>query len=395
MNLRRLLLQRAARLMASPALMPNRLVPGARASRSLGALLALVNSAPASPASPAGPASRRFAPVVPRALRFPQDHGAHPKYRTEWWYATGWLTRPGGPDFGFQITFFRSATGYPTENPSRFAPHQLLLAHAALALPERGRLLHAERSARVMPALARYAEAETDIQVGTGTRGWFLRRDPGTDTYQARIASSELGLELSLKAPDSPLLQGQAGFSRKGPQPLQASHYYSRPQLQVSGLVRTQSGQRTPIPVRGLAWFDHEWSSEILGEDAVGWDWIGINLDDGGALMAFCIRDEQGRRLWHEASLREGATGRVRTGLQVHFEPLRHWSSVRSGARWPIAQRIQIEQQTYEIEPLIDDQELVMRGVTYWEGAVTLNQAGRRIGRGYLELTGYAGRVRL
>jgi predicted secreted hydrolase len=339
--------------------------------------------------------ARRFAQVVPRALRFPQDHGAHPEYRTEWWYATGWLTRPGGPDFGFQVTFFRSATGYPAENPSRFAPRQLLLAHAALALPERGRLLHAERSARAMPPLARFAEEDTDIQVGTGTRGWSLRRDPATDTYHAHIESVDLALELSLKAPDSPLLQGEAGFSRKGPESHQASHYYSRPQLQVSGQVRLQSNQRMAVAVRGTAWFDHEWSSEILGENAVGWDWIGINLDDGGALMAFCIRDAQGRRLWHEASLRDGTTGRVRTGLPVTFEPVRHWQSVRSGARWPIAQRLTIDQQTYEIEPLLEDQELAMRGVTYWEGAVTLSRAGRRIGRGYLELTGYAGRVRL
>jgi len=389
---RRLLLQRMAFLLGRSPRAPTRLASGSQALAPLLTMSALAAPPGASQAEPALP---RFAPVEPRALRFPRDHGAHPQYRTEWWYATGWLTRPGGPDFGFQVTFFRSATGYPTENPSRFAPRQLLLAHAALALPERGRLLHAERSARAMPVLARFAQDDTDIQVGTGAHGWSLRRDPLSDTYHAHVESSELGLELALKATDDPLLQGEAGFSRKGPQPHQASHYYSRPQLAVSGQVRMHSGQQRPIPVRGQAWFDHEWSSEILGDDAVGWDWIGINLEDGGALMAFCIRDAQGKTLWNEGSLREGRAGRVRTGLKVRFDPMRHWRSVRSGARWPIAQQLHIDGQIYQIEPLLDDQELVMRGVTYWEGAVTLSRDGRRIGRGYLELTGYAGRVRL
>jgi len=392
MNLRRLWVHRAAHLLGSGPLARSRLNSGAQTWKVLGGLLPL-GATPSD--SQAESSTQRFAPVVRRALRFPQDHGAHPEHRTEWWYATGWLARPGGADFGFQVTFFRSATGYPTENPSRFAPRQLLLAHAAVALPERGRLLHAERSARAMQPMAHYSEEDTDIQIGAGARSWSLRRDPATDTYHARMESGDLGLELSLKAPDRPLLQGESGFSRKGPDPRQASHYYSRPQLQVTGRVRMQPGQQAPFPVRGLAWFDHEWSSEILGEKAVGWDWIGINLEDGGALMAFCIRDAQGKPLWHEASLREGATGRVRTGLKVTFEPVRYWQSVRSGARWPIAQRLQIEEHAYQIEPLLEDQELVMRGVTYWEGAVTLSREGRRIGRGYLELTGYAGRVRL
>ncbi|MEY4864135.1 MAG: hypothetical protein RLZ51_2230 [Pseudomonadota bacterium] len=339
--------------------------------------------------------NERFAQVRPRALAFPRDHGAHPDYRTEWWYATGWLSRADGPDFGFQVTFFRSATGYPADNPSRFAPRQLLLAHAALALPEQGRLVHAERSARAMPALATASEADTEVQIGTGVRGWRLRRDAATDTYHAQIESAALGLELALKAPSAPLLQGEAGFSRKGPGPLQASHYYSRAQLEVSGQVRAGSSGTPSMRVRGKAWFDHEWSSEILGEAAVGWDWIGINLDDGGALMAFRIRDAEGRTLWREASLRDGPQGRLRTGLPVVFEPVRFWTSVRNGARWPVSQRVMVDGQTYELEPLQDDQELVMRGLTYWEGAVTLRQAGRRIGRGYLELTGYAGRVRL
>jgi predicted secreted hydrolase len=339
--------------------------------------------------------SDRFATITPRPLQFPRDHGAHPQTRTEWWYLTGWLTRPEGPDFGFQITFFRSATGYPEDNPSRFAPRQLLIGHAALALPERGRLLHVERVARALPPLALADDTDTDIRIGTGSRRWALRRDPHHDTYEAEIQSPELALQLRLEAPTAPLLQGQAGYSRKGPLPTQASHYYSRPQLSVQGRVRISPGAGPDLGVQGRAWFDHEWSSDILGDDAVGWDWVGINLDDGGALMAFRIRDAQGRTLWQDASLRQGPQGPTRTGLSAGFEPLRWWSSTRTAARWPVAQRLRIEGRVLDLHPLFDDQELVMRGVTYWEGAVRISERGQAIGRGYLELTGYAGRVRL
>lgn len=337
----------------------------------------------------------QFEPITPRPLRFPRDHGAHPQTRTEWWYLTGWLSRAGASDLGFQITFFRSATGYPQDNPSRFAPRQLLIGHAALALPERGRLVHAERVARALPPLTQAEETDTNLRIGTGSRRWALRRDPDSDSYNAEIGAPGLSMQLRLQPDGPPLLQGQAGFSRKGPLPSQASHYYSRPQLKVSGSLLIGQGSARETQVAGQAWFDHEWSSDILGDDAVGWDWVGINLDDGGALMAFRIRDAQGQTLWEDASLRQGPQGRLRTGLSAEFQPLRWWTSLRSAARWPVAQRLRIEDRVLELQPLFDDQELVMRGVTYWEGAILVTEQGQRIGRGYLELTGYAGRVRL
>jgi predicted secreted hydrolase len=333
-------------------------------------------------------------------LRFPQDHGAHPGFRTEWWYVTGWLQRDGAADAGFQITFFRSRSAHPDANPSRFAPTQLVLAHAALALPEHGRLLHAQRAARAGFGLATTATGDTRAIIGTGPEAWSLTRDPATDRYRAHASGRDFAFTLEL-APDAPpLLQGQAGYSRKGPSPTQASHYYSRPQMAVTGSIRTgrSAVSNAPgAPVRGRAWFDHEWSSDYLGSQSSGWDWIGINLDDGGALMAFQIRSTDGKPTWRDATLRRGANGPVRTGLSPVFETLRSWRSVRSGAQWPVSQRVRIDDLVIDLEPLFDDQELDARGstgITYWEGAVTASVSGRRIGRGYLELTGYAGALR-
>ena len=335
-------------------------------------------------------------PVAPTpALRFPEDHGSHPGHRIEWWYVTGWIKRPDAPEAGFQVTFFRSLTAHPRGNPSAFAPRQLILAHAALALPERAQLLHAERASRTAFEMAGAATGDTRVWIGRGDSAWSLVRDPATDRYRAHIQGDpfELDLELAPNAP--PLLQGDAGFSRKGPLPTQASRYYSRPQLQVSGQIR--QGSRS-TSVNGTAWFDHEWASELLAPGAVGWDWVGINLDDGGALMAFRVRDQAGRVVWHSALLRDGPHGPIRRDLIPQFEPLRTWRSSRTGARWPVEMRLVLGSRTIELQPLFDDQELNARGstgTTYWEGAVTAIEQGRRIGRGYLELTGYAGALRL
>ncbi len=351
--------------------------------------------------APGGAASRSatpfaWAPVRPDPpMRFPDDFGAHPDHRTEWWYVTGWLARPGAADAGFQLTFFRSRTAHPAANPSRFAPTQLVLAHAALALPERGRLLHAERSARAGFGLAGAGTADTRVWIGAGADAWSLHRDPGSGRYLARIAARDFAFELELDPRTPPLLQGRAGFSRKGPGEAQASRYYSRPQMTVAGTVRVAG---TDSRVEGLAWFDHEWSSEILDDRAAGWDWTGLNLDDGGALMAFRIRTRDGGVAWRDATLREGPDGSPRTGLSPEWTPLRHWRSARSGATWPVSMRLRVAGRDLELRPLFDDQELDARGstgTTYWEGAVTAFEAGRRVGRGYLELTGYAGALRL
>ncbi|HEX5093395.1 MAG TPA: carotenoid 1,2-hydratase [Burkholderiales bacterium] len=305
-----------------------------------------------------------------RRLRFPRDHGAHPDYRTEWWYATGWLARGGAP-LGFQVTFFRARTPWTSANPSAFAPRQLIFAHAAIADPAVGHLRHDERAAREAMGLAGAGEGTTEAWVDD----WSLRLEG--DTYRARIAARQFTLELALKAPGAPVLQGERGYSRKGPLPAQASYYYSRPHLAVAG---TLDG----APVRGSAWLDHEWSSRYLAPQAAGWDWCGLNLEDGRSLMAFRIRARSGGEFYAPPG--------------VSFTPRRLWRSPRTGIEYPVAMRVQSGGQAYELEPLMDDQELDARASTgnvYWEGAVRALRAGREAGRGYLELTGYGEPLRL
>lgn len=295
-----------------------------------------------------------------RNLQFPFDHGAHPDYRQEWWYVTGWLKTARGEDLGFQITFFRTKLNFESENPSNFTPRQVILAHAALSDPKHGRLRHDERAARTALGLAGSTEGTTRVWVDD----WIL--DLSNQQYKAKINARDFSLELDFLA-SKLVLQGQSGFSRKGLKEGEASYYYSRPQLAVRG---TADGQ----PVTGTAWLDHEWSSQYMASNATGWDWCGLNMLDGSSLMAFRMRGKDGETVFSPPD--------------TSFQVLRTWKSPRTGALYPVSMKVN----QYVLEPLMDDQELDARastGTIYWEGAVRALREGREAGRGYLELTGY------
>lgn len=345
----------------------------------------------ASAAGAAEPGAPRYAAVQPGVtLAFPADHGAHPQFRTEWWYLTGWLKDAEGRPLGFQVTFFRTRPAIDQRNPSAFAPRQILFAHAALSDPGVGRLLHDQRAAREGFGLARASTTDTDILLDD----WRLVRVANGD-FRVRAPGKDFGLDLTFRPTQPVMLQGDAGYSRKGPSPAQASHYYSLPHLAVAGTARTGARGRK---VTGSAWMDREWSSTLLDPRAAGWDWTGLNLDDGGALMAFQVRDARGRALWAGGSLRDAQGHVTRLGPdQIRFMVERRWRSPRTGALYPVQQvvtaRLPAGERRWRLTPLFDDQELDSRaggGPVYWEGAVRVEG-----GRGYLELTGYASPLRL
>lgn len=341
--------------------------------------------------SPLAAPAVEFAPVLPgRQLVFPRDHGAHPDFRTEWWYATGWLKLPDGSPLGFQTTFFRVRTGIGESSDSAFAPKQLILAHAAIADPALGRLRHDERSARVGFGRAGADTERTHVWIGD----WKLEQEAGA--YRATVRSADFAYSLALKPGAPPLLNGQAGFSAKAADPRHASYYYSQPQITVSGEV-TLGGRSQPVT--GQAWLDHEWSSELLPTGAQGWDWIGINLHDGSALMAFRLRGDGDSAVWSAASYRAaGGSTLTFPPSAISFAALRHWRSPRTGISYPVAWRLQVGQRLFTLQALLDDQELDSRrstGAIYWEGAVRLLEDEREVGLGYLEMTGYGEPIRL
>ena len=223
---------------------------------------------------------------------------------------------------------------------------------------------------------------------------WRMRREGSRIT--TRIDAADFVLDLELAPTQPPLLQGEDGFSRKGAAPAAASRYYSLPQLRVTG--RVSRGPRRDR-VTGTAWLDHEWSSEYLEPGASGWDWIGLNLDDGGALMLFRIRDRRHGTRWAGGTLRTADGGRrVFAPREITFTPGRRWRSPRTGIEYPVEWRVRAGDLEIALRPFMDDQESDSRrstGAVYWEGAVTALRGGRPIGRGYLELTGYGEPLRM
>jgi predicted secreted hydrolase len=223
---------------------------------------------------------------------------------------------------------------------------------------------------------------------------WSLERAGGN--YTAKIDAENFSFALTFSETQAVLINGNSGLSRKGPAAQAASYYYSLPHLKVTGSI---SRDGRSAPVSGEAWLDHEWSSEYLDSQAVGWDWIGINLDDGAVLMAFRIRDARGEARWAGGTLR-GADGSVQLlgPGDVSFVSRRTWVSPRTGIVYPIQWQVHAGSQEFELEPLFADQENDTRlssGAIYWEGAVRASVRHRVVGRGYLELTGYGERLRL
>lgn len=322
------------------------------------------------------------------ALNFPADFGAHPQQAIEWWYLTGLLGDAGGaPRYGYQLTFFRLPGPAPANHPSALAPKQLLLGHVALSDLGAKKQRHAQRLLRALPGAVHAAVGDCDVKL----RDWTLQRTG--DGYRAAFNGPGFALELQLDAPEPPLLQGDAGLSRKGPDPAQFSRYYSRPQLATRAAL-TLDGQR--LALTGRAWLDHEWSNSVLGA-AVGWDWLGINLDDGRALTLFQLRRKDGRRDWAGGSLRTpGQADRSFEPDEVEMTPTRHWASPATGTRWPVEWRLKSPAGEMRLAAAFDAQEINAShssGLVYWEGAARLfDRENRPLGAGYLELTGYAGK---
>ncbi len=338
-------------------------------------------------------------------IRFPGDAGAHPEFATEWWYVTGYAG-DGNLEaaYGFQVTFFRSRVAQTQALQSRLAAKQLLFAHAAVTDVKGKRLWSDQRIARWsgLPPSANSTDIAfaSERDTGVAIRDWSLQRS-GNDLH-ARIRASNFSLDLTFAQTQGVLLQGDDGFSRKGPQSSEFSYYYSLPQLRTSGVL-TLNAKSLAIGNGGAntatAWLDHEWSNTLLDDDATGWDWIGINLFDQSALTAFQLRDKHGNAFWDGGSFRSGENQFTFHPGEVTFKPLRTWRSPLTKAIYPVEWLVRTPADFYTVRAMIDNQELDSTnstGAIYWEGLCEVWDSNQqKVGRGYLEMTGYAAPLKL
>ena len=326
---------------------------------------------------------------------FPRDHGAHPDFRTEWWYFTGNLQEDAGKRFGYQLTFFRQGVLQKAKNSiNPWSIRDLYLAHFSLTDVSADQFWYAERISRKGPGLADASERGLDVRL----LNWTARMEEGLIRIDARHQQVELSLELSPRKPI--VYHGQNGLSRKGPREGQASYYTSFTDLATKGVIRPPSSP-SAIRVRGTSWFDQEFGSNQLASNQVGWDWFSLHLSDGQDLMIYFLRRNDGSLEPTSSGTLVDPTGKT-THLRlpdINVEVLNHWKSPKTGGRYPSRWRIRVPNSGIEllVNPLVAAQELITEsstGVVYWEGAVS--GKGKSSNRdvnceGYVEMTGYAG----
>lgn len=364
----------------------------------------------------------------PREIMFPADHGPHDDFQTEWWYYTGNLTAETGEHFGFQLTFFRRALVPPAQRAGRgsaWGADQVYMAHLALTDVNGGRHYAFERLARGAAGLAG-AQAEpfrvwlegwevAEVGAGSGSAGAGSGRGLKSTSDMVKSAEADWGmggpmrlraaaqdlasglnlsLDLSLGDLKGPVLQGDRGYSRKGPEPGNASYYVSLTRLATQGTV-TVGGKA--FAVTGLSWMDHEWSTSALGAEQVGWDWFSIQLDDDTELMVFQLRRADGGvDAFSSGTLiaADGSTRQLGPG-DFSIQPTDTWRSPATGAEYPAGWRLSVPIAGLDLTlvPWLADQEMDV-SYAYWEGAVKIEgtASGQAVtGNGYVELTGYAG----
>jgi predicted secreted hydrolase len=346
--------------------------------------------------------------LEPRPFVFPEDHGPHPGYRTEWWYLTGHLEAEDGRAFAFQVTFFRNALAPEVEveaeaeaDPeaegptSAWATNQLWMAHAAVTDVTAGAHVHAERIARGAVGLA----GATADPFRVWLEDWsFEGVAPGSAfPFRVRVGIDGTPVELALRVEEGkdPVLQGDRGLSQKGPEPGNASYYLSWTRMPLSGTLRLAEGE-APVAVRGEGWMDREWSTSALGSMHVGWDWFQVQLDDGRDLMFFELRRDDGLPdpLNHGALVEADGSFRPLGAGEVELEVTGRWASPVDGAEYPSGWIVRIPGEEIELTltPLVADQEMRV-SFRYWEGGLEVSGTAAGVpvrGRGFAELTGYA-----
>jgi predicted secreted hydrolase len=331
----------------------------------------------------------------PRVWNFPKDFGAHPEYRTEWWYFTGNLADHSGSRYGYQLTFFRQGIRQkPPNSGNSWDIRDIYLAHFAMTDVPRNKFNAVDRLSRGGPGLAGASPDGMDVWL----LNWSARMKGSVIYLEARDSGMELNFQLVPQKP--PILHGQNGYSQKGPVPGQASYYTSLTDPKTRGTLKLGSSE-TPIEVQGTSWFDQEFGSNELSQDQKGWDWFSLHLSDGRDLMIYFLRLKDGSVEPSSSGTLVAPDGASRhlSLSDLRVSVLDHWKSPRSKGEYPSHWRIQIPSAKIDltVTPLIADQELDTKdstGITYWEGAVVGKggPGGREVScEGYVELTGYAG----
>src|SRR5438132_6119002 len=333
-----------------------------------------------------------------RALKFPEDHGPHPDFQTEWWYFVGNLDTDDGRHFGYELTYFRRAlTPTMSTRESDWATNQVYIAHFAISDVKNNQHFSTERFSRGAAGLAGGSGNPFRVWI----ENWAVSQVPcPASNPQCAIAldlqavdGADKQVQLTLVSSKPPALHGDQGLHQKTEQVGNASYYVSFTRLESAGEISV-NGEK--LSVRGLSWMDHEFSTAVLGADDVGWDWYAFQLSDLREIMFYHIRRKDGsvERLSSGTLVeQDGATTHL-TNDDMQVQALGRWQSSFSRATYPAGWHVSIPSARIDISisPWMVDQEMHV-SVIYWEGAVRIDGTSHGApvsGVGFVELTGYA-----
>lgn len=327
--------------------------------------------------------------------KFPRDHRNHDAFKTEWWYFTGNLRSDTGREFGYQLTFFRQGVRPPSDRTpatSRFVVDHVPFVHFAITDVTNKRFYYDQVITRGAFGEAGFGDSDRVVWIGDSS----LELLPGSGFRLVGEVDGK-SLELDLTPKKSPVFHGADGVSQKAAGVGRASHYYSFTRLEANGVIRIGDEQ---FSVSGTSWYDHEWATNQLTENQVGWDWFSLQFNDGSELMIFQIRTKDGGRDAYSGGTfirPDGTTVAVRND---DFELIagKTWKSRKTGAAYPVEWELRIPSLDMElaIAARTADQELVLAPISYWEGSISArgSTGGAAVeGIGYLEMTGYAGTI--
>jgi predicted secreted hydrolase len=326
--------------------------------------------------------------------RFPQDHGSHPGFKTEWWYFTGNLETAKGVEFGYQLTFFRQGVIEPdvTLPESRFVQRDVKFAHFAVSEISTKKFHHFQKLARGAFGEAGFNDAKRVAWIGN----WTCEQT-GVNDFHLKASEADVEVNLRLESQKEPVVHGRNGVSAKSAGEGRASHYYSLTRLKTTGTVTIEGREHE---VSGFTWFDHEWATNQLASHQTGWDWFSLQFEDGSELMLFQIRTKDGGRDEFSSGTLVSPSGDSEKIELADFklEPIESWKSSKSQASYPVAWKIQMPKHGIDltVRAWFPEQELVASPFSYWEGAVIAegSRSGRPLrSKGYLEMTGYAGEI--
>jgi len=327
---------------------------------------------------------------------FPRDHHAHTEFKTEWWYFTGNLIAQDGKRFGYELTFFREGVRPPEARiapVSRFVVNDLKFAHFAVTDVANKRFIFEQKTARGAFGEAGFDDGDRLAWIDD----WSLKM-LSDGVFEICGSNRQASVRFIVRSAKPPAIHGAEGVSRKGAGTENASHYYSLTRMETTGEIAVGGISRK---VHGESWFDHEWATNQLAANQVGWDWLSVQFDNGTELMLYRLRLANGTVDAESSGTIVDANGTTMHLSASDFEmkPTRVWKSATGSATYPVEWRISVSKldAQFTVRPVIDTQELAFKPLMYWEGAIDVagEQAGKRIaGRGYLELTGYAAPLR-